>query len=119
MKKAQEVKKPTSSGARLAAFRKTAGLSQVQLAAMIGIPQRTLSFYETNAENIPSGLLAALSQALGISVQDILGISDDTNAKRGPKSKIERQLDAVKQLPRGEQQFVSKLLDNILKKTSA
>jgi len=37
-------KKATPTGARLAALRQAAGLSQVQLAKAIGIPQRTLSF---------------------------------------------------------------------------
>lgn len=105
---------PTSSGARLAAFRKAAGLSQVQLAAMVEIPQRTLSFYETKAENLPSGLVAALAQALGVTVEDILGLPSEKAGKRGPKSKLERQLDAVRRLPRSEQDFVSKFLANVL-----
>ncbi len=114
MKTTNKANKPTASGARLAAFRKAAGLSQIQLAAMIDIPQRTLSFYETAAENLPSGLVPDLAQALGVTVDDILGISSPKASKRGPKSKLERQLDAVRRLPRGEQDFVSKFLDNVL-----
>ena len=114
MKTTEKTKTPTASGARLAAFRKAAGLSQIQLAAMVSIPQRTLSFYETEAENLPSGLVPSLAQALGVTVDDILGISGDKAAKRGPKSKLERQLDAVRRLPRGEQDFVSKFLDNVI-----
>ncbi len=114
MNRMKEHKTPTASGARLAAFRKAAGLSQVQLAAMVGVPQRTLSFYETDAENLPSSLVPALANALGVPVEGILGIPDEKTAKRGPKSKIERQLDAVRRLPRSEQDFVSKFLDNVL-----
>jgi DNA-binding XRE family transcriptional regulator len=36
----------------MAALRKAAGLSQVQLAKAVGIPQRTLSFYEVAAVNL-------------------------------------------------------------------
>jgi len=114
MKEAQKTKTPTANGARLAAFRKAAGFSQVQLSGMIGIPQRTLSFYETGAENLPSGLVPVLAQALGVNVEDVLGISGEKATKRGPKSKLERQLDAVRRLPRSEQDFVSKFLDNVL-----
>jgi len=113
MKRNRQEKTPTQNGARLAALRKAAGLSQIQLAEFIDIPQRTLSFYETNAENIPSTLIPLLADALGVTVEDILGISNK-NAKRGPKSKLERQLDAVRRLPRKEQAFVSKFLDNVL-----
>jgi len=118
MRKNRQDKSPTQSGARLAALRKTAGLSQIQLAALIDIPQRTLSFYETEAENIPSRLIPPLAHALGVTVEDILGISDK-KSKRGPKSKLERQLDSVRRLPRSEQQFVSKFLDNVLNQATS
>lgn len=114
MDKTQKAVSPTVSGARLTAFRKAAGLSQVQLAAMVGIPQRTLSFYETRAENLPSGLVAALAQALGVTVEEMLGLPNEKAGKRGPRSRLERQLDAVRRLPRREQDFVSKFLENVL-----
>ncbi len=118
MKKRRQDKTPTDSGVRLAALRKAAGLSQVQLAALIDIPQRTLSFYETNAQNIPSGLLTRLADALGVTIDDILGSSDKKTTKRGPKSKLERQFEFVRRLPRKEQEFVSKFLDNVISNSS-
>lgn len=105
--------------ARLAAFRKAAGLSQVQLAESLGIPQRTLSFYEREAEAIPSSLLQPLTEILGVTLEDILGMKNGQSPKRGPKSKLDRQMDAVKRLPRGEQEFVGKFLANVLQKVSA
>ena len=51
-------------------------------------------------------------------------IADDTAAqvsaatprrtRHGPVSKLEQQLDAITRLPRAEQKFVSKMLDNVL-----
>ncbi len=112
-------KQPSILGARLAELRKAAGLSQAQLAKTLGMPQRTLSYYEREADDLPAKMLTDLSRALGVSVTDILQSDDGTARKRGPKSKIERQLEVVRQLPRGEQQFVSKVLDSILQKTAA
>lgn len=109
-------KQPTESGARLAAFRKAAGLSQVQLSQALGIPQRTLSFYEREAEAMPSSLLPRLATILGVSVEDLLGMKNGSSSRRGPKSRLDRQLEAVKRLPRGEQDFVGKFLDNVLQK---
>ena len=111
-------KEPSKLGARLAELRRQAGLSQAQLAKLLDMPQRTLSYYEREAADMPANLLADAARTLGVRVTDILQMDDGSRAKRGPKSKIERQLDAVRQLPRGEQQFVSKLLDNILQKTA-
>jgi transcriptional regulator with XRE-family HTH domain len=118
MKKKSQRSIPTENGKRLAAFRKAAGLSQLQLAALIGIPQRTLSFYETTAESIPSSIIPQLADELGVTVEDILGISKKS-AKRGPKSKLERQFEGVRKLPKSEQEFVSKFLDNVLNRSSA
>ena len=111
-------KEPSKLGARLAELRKQAGLSQAQLAKSLGMPQRTLSYYEREAADLPTNLLADAARVLGVRVTDILQTDDAPRAKRGPKSKIERQFDAVRQLPRGEQQFVSKLLDNLIQKAA-
>jgi transcriptional regulator with XRE-family HTH domain len=88
-------KKATDSGARLAALRKQAGLSQAALAEAVGIPQRTISFYEREAEAIPSTLVHTSGQSAGLSMEELLGINEGAQrAKRGPKSQLERQLEA-------------------------
>ena len=107
-------KKPTEYGARLARLRKEAGLSQVQLAKLLDIPQRTLSFYERQADHIPSTLLPKLAQTLGVTIEEVLGLTNDSNCRRGPKSKLERMLEDVRKLPRSDQQFVVKFLDQVL-----
>jgi len=104
---------PTECGERLAALRKAAGLSQAQLADAIGIPQRTLSFYERKADHLPSTLVPKLAEVFGVGVDEILGIHR-TGSRRGPKTKLERQLDAVRQLPKSKQKFVSEFLDTVL-----
>ena len=111
-------KEPSKLGARLAELRKQAGLSQAQLAKSLGMPQRTLSYYEREAADLPANLLTDAARTLGVPVTDILQTDDGSRTKRGPKSKIERQFEAVRQLPRGEQQFVSKLLDNLIQKAA-
>ena len=90
-------------------MRKQAGLSQAALAEAVGIPQRTISFYEREASAIPSTLVPTLAKVLGVSMEAILGINNTgQHNKRGPKSKLERQLEAIATLPRHQQQ---KILD--------
>jgi len=103
----------TECGTRLSSFRKAASLSQSELASSVGIPQRTLSFYERKADHLPSNLLPRLATVLGVSIDDLLGLSDH-GKKRGPKSKLERQFEAVQNLPRTKQKFVSEFLDTML-----
>jgi len=112
-------KQPSEIGARIARFRKEAGLSQVKLASVLGIPQRTLSYYEREADHLPSTLILPLSNALGISVDELVGSNPARCLKRGPKSKLEQQLEVVKKLPRGDQQFISRFLENVIEKAHA
>jgi len=101
-------------GARVAAARKAAGMSQVQLAAALGIPQRTVSFYERGEGDLPSSLLVLLVDVLGIGVDELLGIEVSGSRKPGPKGQLQERLEAVRELPRQDQQYVVKFLDQVI-----
>jgi len=107
-------KKPSPQGERLARLRTAAGLSQAELAEAVGIPQRTLSHYERSGETFPAALLVPLSLTLGVTLEELLGVESASANKRGPKSKLERQFEKIRQLPKSRQQFIGKLLDEIL-----
>jgi phosphoglycolate phosphatase-like HAD superfamily hydrolase len=56
-----------------------------------------------------------LAKALGVSIEDLLGIGDAAQrAKRGPKSQLERQLEAVATLPRNEQQKILAVVEAMI-----
>lgn len=97
-------KRANESGARLAALRKRAGMSQAALAEAICIPQSTISFYEREAGAIPSTLVPRFAKALGVSMEELLGVDSGARGpKRGRKSQLERQLEAIATLPRSQQ----------------
>jgi transcriptional regulator with XRE-family HTH domain len=101
-------------GARIAALRQQAGLSQAQLAAALKLPQRTLSFYEREAADIPARLVPPLAEALALSVEEVLGMSQSTAKKRGPKSQLEKQLAAIADLPRPQQQQILNVVQALI-----
>ena len=106
---------PPKSGARLAALRNAANLSQTQLAEAIGVPARSISFYERKAQSIPSHLVARLAKALEVSAEELLGLEDQKpKAKRGPKSEIEKRLEQIRKLPRGAQKRILDVVDAML-----
>lgn len=109
-------KKPKESGARLAALRKAAGLSQPQLANLLGIPQRTLSYYERDGRYIPSTLIPALAKSLGVSIEELLGVANSHPRKRGPKSRLERQLERISRLPRNQQEKILAVVEAFIDK---
>ncbi len=108
-------------GARLAQARKKRGLTQVQLATTLGIAQQTLAHYEGGRLRLPASLLPVLAQALKVAVEELLGPSRPARAvagKRGPASRLERQVAQITQLPRAKQRFVIEMLDTVLAQAS-
>ena len=101
-------------GARVAAARKAAGMSQVQLAEALGIPQRTVSFYERGEGDLPSSLLVMLVDVLGVGLHELLETGESGPRKPGPKGHLQERFEAVREMPRKDQQFVVKFLDQVL-----
>ena len=100
-------------GKRLASIRKEKGLTQQQLADAAEVTQKMVDYYERRAVNVRTDTLVSLSEALDMSVDELLGISAPKN-KPGPKSKLENQMQAVAKLPKSQQRFVSQFLDTVL-----
>lgn len=61
---------------KLAEQRKDAGMTQQELADKLGVTQQTIWYYENGRREMKSSVLIAISEALGCSVTDLLGITD-------------------------------------------
>lgn len=118
MSKRIEDRNRTELGRRLIELRTKAGLSQAQLAKAAGIPQRTVANYETIASYIPSSVLPSLADALGVMVEDIIGIPVPKGARRGPKSRLEKQFEELRLLPKSEQELAAQVLGRLLASAS-
>ncbi|MCB1069685.1 MAG: helix-turn-helix transcriptional regulator [Verrucomicrobia bacterium] len=100
-------------GKRLAEARQRAGLSQAEVGEKMGVSQRAIAHWERRHASLYPEQITALSRILKVRVDELLGISSDRR-KPGPPSKLERQIEAVRKLPRAKQTFVSEMLDNVL-----
>jgi len=114
MTKKNEQRERPEIGKRLVELRTKAGLSQAQLAKAAGVPQRTIANYETIANYIPSSVLPALADALGVTIEEIVGLPVPKGGRRGPKSRLEKQIEELNRLPKSEQELASQLLDRLL-----
>lgn len=56
---------------RIKEARIEAGLTQRELAAILGIRDNRLSQYETGARAVPAALLPAIAAALGCTIEDL------------------------------------------------
>jgi transcriptional regulator with XRE-family HTH domain len=104
-------------GARVVARRKELGMTQTELGRRIGVTQQVIASYEKASRQIPAWRVPDLAGALDMTLESLMGLRIP-GEKRGPKSKLEKQLDGVRQLPKNEQQFVSQFLDKMLVRSS-
>ncbi len=100
-------------GSRLAMARKDVGFTQQSLADELNMKQTVVASYETGRRRMPISQLEAFAETLGVSINYLLGLSE-VKSKRGPTTKLQRQLQEASKLPRSEQQLISKLLERFI-----
>lgn len=102
-------------GQRIAERRKALDITQVELAATLGIAQQTMAHYEGGVSRIAVETLSQLAVALDTTVEDLIGtpIRRGTG-KRGPAPKLQQQLERLHALPKAKQRMVSEVLDSLL-----
>jgi len=106
-------------GQRIARFRKAQGLTQVQLAEILGIAQQTMAHYEGGSLRVAVALLKPLAKALAVSFEELIDEPiPAAKKKRGPSSKLQQQIEQIQQLPRAKQKFVMEMLDTVLQQAS-
>jgi transcriptional regulator with XRE-family HTH domain len=86
-------------GQRMARLRKLAGYSQRSLAAELGISYRMVAYYESQTEHIPAHLLPHLADALGITVDQLLGREAVSPRRKPENQQLLRKLRRVEMLP--------------------
>ncbi|MCF7731341.1 MAG: helix-turn-helix domain-containing protein [Akkermansiaceae bacterium] len=92
-----------------------AGLSQAQLGEAVGVPARSITFYERKTRSVPSHLVPRFAEALSCTVEEVLGIKPPKAvAKRGPTSKIQQLAEDLSKLPKSKQRLIVQMLEGFL-----
>lgn len=105
-------------GTRMASARKAQNLTQQELADRLGIAQQTYAQYETGRARIQAAMLPKLAQDLCLTMDELMGLSNEPRKKSGPVTKFEKQIERMRQLPRAKQQIILEMLDAFLSQTS-
>jgi transcriptional regulator with XRE-family HTH domain len=105
-------------GSRIAALRKQAQITQVQLAKTLGVAQSTLNAYELGQRRVPVSALPVLATALAVSVEELIGERVPAARKSGPAPKLQQHIERISQLPKAKQRFVMQMLDAVLAQAS-
>ena len=104
---AKRVSKPRpKQGAHLAELRRAAGLSQYELARLVGVPQPNIAFWELSKKPPRSEVIPKMAQILGVRVEQIFNPEPGMERKAGPAGKVKKVFEEVSQLPRQEQEKI-------------
>ena len=103
-------------GARLVELRKAVGFTQTELANEVGVTRRMIAYYEGETEHPPSNLLPALAQALGVSIEVLLGATPPRKMTKSSDSRLQRRLQQIEKLDTTEKRQVLQLLDAFIER---
>ncbi len=102
-------------GARIAELRKARGITQIQMAEVLGVSQQTVNSYEVARRRVPVSALPVLAGLFTVSIDELLGEpTKTTSGKRGPTPKLQQQMERVSLLPRSKQKFVIDIIDTVI-----
>lgn len=104
-------------GSRITAHRKEQGITQMQLAEILGVSQQAMNSFEKGRRRLPVSALPPIARALDVSLEQLIGDGEHTPKapkKRGPAPKLEQQLKRVGALPKAKQRAVMQVLDSML-----
>jgi hypothetical protein len=71
---------------------------------------------EKGIRKVPASMLPMLGQLFGVSVDELIGLND-TATKRGPMTKLQRQIEQVALFPTAKQKFISEMLETVIQQT--
>ncbi len=102
-------------GERITLLRQAHGITQVQLAEVLGVSQQTVQAYEVGRRRIQVAALPVVARTLSASLEELFGEDKKaTRTKRGPAPKWQQQIEQIATLPRAKQQVVMQMLDGLL-----
>lgn len=103
-------------GARLRALRQARGMTQVQLARVLGTQQTAVSQVELGNRGLTIQQVVKLARALHVSTDAILGSTNGTAHAEMPRDRrLLRRLRQIEQLPKAERQALLRTIDAFLK----
>jgi len=104
-------------GARIAEFRKSATITQVQLAETLSVSQQTVASWEVGRRGVPVATLPPLARALSVSIESLIG-EKPPPGKRGPTPQLQQKIERLTSLPKAQQRLVLQMLDGVLAQVS-
>jgi len=95
-------------------MREAAGLSQRDLAARLGIHHSNLGYWERSGQPPRSDLLPAMADALGVSIEQLLGHETRRTNVVAPNGRSRLAFEAVSKLPKRQQLKIVEVVEALV-----
>ena len=113
-------------GKRLAAIRKDRGVTQVELAEVLGIAQANMSDYERGRLRLHGELILQITDYLDVSSDELLGAGDFKSKKmngKGPQratrtTRLRERVEQIEALPKRDRDALMRTINTYLAKVS-
>jgi transcriptional regulator with XRE-family HTH domain len=103
------------AGRRIRSIRDSRGLTQVEMARALGIPQSNVSAMERGTRGLTVHQVVKLAKVLKVSADEILIGGNGSHETKPPTSlKLLRRLQRIEQLPEPRQRVVLKFIDALI-----
>jgi len=107
-----------SHGKHLRALREAVGISQRELARMLDVHYSNVSFWERTGTVPRSTLVPKMAEILGVSVEQVLGLTATAKRKAAPPGRAKLAFDAVARLPRRQQDKILEMVEAFVSHTA-
>jgi transcriptional regulator with XRE-family HTH domain len=109
-------KKPRPSFARhMVELRQAAGLTQMQLAKMVGVHHSVIAFWELSGTPPRGEVLPKLAEALGVSLDILLNVDQPKPKPKPAKGRLQRVFEEASKLPRRQQEKIAEFVEAFVK----
>jgi transcriptional regulator with XRE-family HTH domain len=95
----------------LARLRQAAGYSQRDLSAETGISQRVIAYYESKGVFAPAHLIPALTKALGITCDQLMGLERPKDTGKPRDTRLWRRFTQLEKLSPTKRKQIVQILD--------
>ncbi|MEW5817826.1 MAG: helix-turn-helix transcriptional regulator [Spirochaetota bacterium] len=102
-------------GERIAQLRRERGLTQKELAQKIGIARTLVTEYEIGRLRLHDEMITRFALALGVSTDEILGLSSKKVPKNAPELKITKRIRNIEKLPLSQKKALLSTIDAYLR----
>ena len=106
-------------GQRVARLRKAKGITQGQLAELLGVSQSVVSDYERGELRLHAEVIVQLSSILGVSADELLGLAETASEPQsGWVPRLAKKARQIEKLPQRDQEALMRTINAYLSKAS-